>query len=87
MSDTTPTVGGPQIDPYTALTPTQLFVWRLLLYARQDGRGMCRRSFALQDVYEVSNRISEIEQRLGITIERERCTVHDHRHRVVRYKL
>lgn len=71
-------------SPYDKLTPTQRYVYDLLL-ARPDG--VCRRTFAMHDVYEVSNRISEIEQRLSITIERERCTRHGHRHRVVRYSL
>lgn len=92
MSYTTNTPQTPQSgeyeplrDPYDRLTPTQSYVYALL-----DGRpldGLCRRDFALHDVYEVSNRISEIEQRLGIEIERERCRIHKHRHRVIRYRL
>lgn len=67
-----------------SLTETQRFVFDIL-----HGRpgGACRREFALFDVWEVSNRISEIEARLGITIQRSRCVQHPHRHRVVRYSL
>lgn len=66
------------------LTVTQAFVYSIL-WGRPNGA--CRRDFALYDVWEVSNRISEIEARLNITINRARCTVHQHRHRVVRYSL
>jgi hypothetical protein len=82
----------PQIDaerpekaPYDLLTPTQRHVYALLSGRILDG--LCRRDFALHDIYEVSNRISEIEQRLGITIERDRCHVHQHRNRIIRYRL
>lgn len=71
-------------NPYKLLTPVQRYVYDLLLGIPD---GVCRRTFALNDVYEVANRIAEIEARLGITINRERCTSHDHRHRVVRYSL
>ena len=67
-----------------SLTPTQRRVYGILYGAPQ---GACRRDFAQFDVWEISNRISEIEGRLGITISRERCRKHDHRHRVVRYSL
>lgn len=74
----------PQIDPYEALTPGQRAVYALL-----DGHpdGQCRRDMAMHDIWEVANRIGEIETRLGIVIERFRCTTHPHRHRVVRYRL
>lgn len=74
----------PQIDPEAALTPTQHYVWSIL-----HGRpgGACRRDFADFDVFEVSNRISEIEQRLGITIQRAPCEAHSHRRRIIRYSL
>lgn len=65
------------------LTPTQAAVWVIL---RRPG-GACRLEFALEDVWEVSNRVAEVEQRLGVEVRRERCTSHDHRHRVVRYSL
>jgi len=77
--------GGPQRSPYESLTPTQRAVYGIL--DANPYSGACRRDFAMHDIWELSNRISEIEQRLGITIHRERCRVHDHRHRVVRYRL
>ena len=67
-----------------SLTPTQRRVYGILYGAPQ---GACRRDFAQFDVWEVSNRISEIEDRLRITITRDRCVKHDHRNRVVRYSL
>lgn len=66
------------------LSPTQRAVWELLM-ARPDG--MCRRDFSAHDVWEVSNRISEIEAKLRVEIARERCWKHLHRHRVVLYRL
>lgn len=66
------------------LTETQ---WCVLAILEARPGGVCRRDFAAFDVWEVSNRISEIEQRLGITISRAKCTTHQHRHRVVRYSL
>ena len=66
------------------LTPTQKRVYGILYGAPQ---GACRRDFAQFDVWEVSNRIAEIEDRLRIDITRTRCTKHDHRNRVVRYSL
>lgn len=66
------------------LTETQRYVYTLLLVNRE---GMCRLDFAHADVWEVSNRISEIEQRIGVEISRDRCTLHHHRHRVVRYSV
>lgn len=74
--------GGPEKANKGPLTPTQHLVWSLL---KQHSR--CRRDFAQFDLWEISNRISEIEGRLGITINRDRCTTHNHRHRVVRYSL
>lgn len=71
-------------DTRKPLTPGQRAVYGIL-YGRPNGA--CRRDFALFDIWEVSNRISEIESRLGISIQRERCTAHSHRHRVTRYKL
>lgn len=65
------------------LTPTQRYIYSLLLVNRE---GMCRLDFAHADVWEVSNRIGEIEDRLGITIERERCRKHNHRHAVTLYR-
>lgn len=84
MSDTNPIPDVAPSLPQRPLTPTQMVVYRIL-WGRPEGA--CRRTFAMHDVWEVANRISEIEDRLGITIRRERCTVHNHRHRVVRYKL
>ena len=66
-----------------ALTGAQAVVWSLV---SRPG-GACRRDLALVDVWELSNRISEIEDRLGIEIRRGRCVVHQHRHRVVRYSV
>lgn len=71
-------------DTMTRLSPTQRYVYNIL---EARGSGACRRDFAAFDVWEVSNRISEIEARLNITINRAKCTVHQHRHRVVRYSL
>lgn len=65
------------------LTPTQRYVYSLLLVNRE---GLCRLDFAHADVWEVSNRIGEIEDRLGITIERGRCTKHNHRRPVTLYR-
>lgn len=72
------------MNPYDRLTAGQAAVYSLL-----DGRpdGLCRRDFAQHDIFEVANRIAEIETRLGIQIGRERCTVHHHRRRIVRYSL
>lgn len=80
--DTQMNASTPQNADKGPLSPTQHLVWSLL---KQHSR--CRRDFAGFDVWEVANRISEIEDRLGIVISRERCTVHNHRHRVVRYSL
>lgn len=65
------------------LTPTQAAVWVIL---RRPG-GACRLEFALEDVWEVSNRVAEVEQRLGVEVTREKCVKHNHRHPVVRYSL
>ena len=70
--------------PADKLTETQRYVYSLLLVNRE---GMCRLDFAHADVWEVSNRIGEIEDRLGITIERERCRKHNHRHAVTLYRI
>lgn len=72
------------MNPYDRLTAGQRAVYALL-----DGNpaGLCRRDFAQHDIFEVANRITEIEDRLGIKIGRERCTAHYHRRRIVRYML
>lgn len=67
------------------LTPTQRAVYSIL--ARHHYDGACRRTFAMHDIWEVSNRIGEIESRLGIEIERSRCNKHDHRRPVTLYRL
>lgn len=70
----------------SALTATQRAVYSILAGRPYDGA--CRRDFALEyEIYEVSNRISELEQRLGIEIERTPCKVHPHRRRLIRYRL
>lgn len=69
---------------YVRLTPTQRAVYGMLS-AYPDG--VCRRDFAEVDVWEVSNRIGEIESRLGITIHRDRCKKHNHRRPVTLYRL
>ena len=76
-----------QAGPYALLTPTQRAVYALL-----EGypiSGVCRRDFADHDIFEVSNRITEIEQRLGIVISREPCRqqTHRHRRRILAYHL
>lgn len=65
------------------LTDGQRYVYTLLLV----NRAMCRLDFAHADVWEVSNRIGEIESRLGITIERDRCKKHAHRRPVTLYRV
>ena len=65
------------------LTPTQRAVWELL----KRPEGICRRTAAMADVFELANRISEIEDRLGIKLERDRCRLHDHRHHLTRYRI
>jgi len=77
-------VDGPTDPVNSRLTATQGAIWNLL---RTHPAGLCRRDLARWDHWEVSNRISEIEDRLGIVIVRERCVDHPHRHRVVRYSL
>lgn len=67
------------------LTATQRAVYDILALRYPDGA--CRRTFALSDIWEVSNRISEIESRLGIDIERDRCKRHEHRRPVTLYRL
>ena len=87
MPRTTPPPGGvpgPSYGPHRLLTPTQRFVYDILL---GHPYGACRRTFASVDVFEVANRISEIEDRLGITIQRERCTAHPHKRRIISYRL
>lgn len=76
----------PEKSPYDQLTPLQRLIYAYLWGRAMDGA--CRRDFAADlDVYEVSNRIGEIEARLGITIERERCRIHKHRTAFTRYRL
>lgn len=89
MSDTTPTT--PEIEAqgpliHALLTPLQAAIFDYMNARPYDGA--CRRDFALDlDVYEVANRIAEIEARLGIKVGRDRCTAHGHRVRFVRYSL
>ena len=92
--DNTDTPGGAPADsrrlqagPYALLTPTQRAVYALLDQYRISGQ--CRRDFAHADIYEVSNRIGEIEQRLGVSISREPCRqqTHRHRRRILAYSL
>jgi hypothetical protein len=64
------------------LSPTQALVWWLVT---RPG-GACRQDAARYDVWELANRITEVEERLGVTIDRQRCVVHNHRHRVTRYR-
>lgn len=63
-------------SPDALLTPTQRIVYDVL---RHHPYGACRRVFADHDIYEVANRITEIERRLNITIERGPCQAHEHR--------
>lgn len=74
----------PALD-LSALTGAQNAVYFVLELHGQNGA--CRRTFAKFDIWEVSNRISEIEQRLGISIERDRCKRHQHRRPVTLYRL
>lgn len=71
-------------DQLRNLTPTQKGVWGMLS-AYPDG--VCRRDFAEVDIWEVSNRISEIEARLGVSIIRDKCERHGHRNPVVLYRI
>lgn len=71
--------------PLRPLTPTQTAVYEILLARPYEGA--CRRTMATFDIFEVSNRISEIEDRLGITIRRDRCTLHAHRRPFTRYRI
>lgn len=72
------------IEAKAYLTPTQRGVYAML---RAYPDGVCRRDFAEVDVWEVSNRIGEIETRLGITIQRDRCKKHNHRRPVTLYRV
>lgn len=54
------------------------------LLANPDGR--CRRDFALIDVYEVSNRIGELEKD-GWFIAKGKCERHNHRHPFTLYQI
>lgn len=54
------------------------------LQAYPDGR--CRRDFALIDIYELSNRIGELEAD-GWVIQKGKCERHNHRHPFTLYKL
>lgn len=73
------------VDPYSKLTPTQAAVFSLLDSRPYDG--ICRRDAAQHDIFELSARIGEIEDRLGITVIRERCRVHSHRKPFKRYRI
>lgn len=55
-----------------------------LLRAYPDG--LCRRDFANHDIYEVANRIGEL-QRDGWIIVNRPCKRHAHKHRLVEYYL
>jgi hypothetical protein len=68
------------------LTPTQRIVYEVL---RHHPYGACRRIFSEHYVWEVSNRITEIERRMDIVIDREPCPAHEKcRERgVVAYRL
>lgn len=72
--------------PDAVLTPTQRVVYDVL---RHHPYGACRKVFADVDVYEVANRITEIEHRLGIVIDRGPCEAHEHRLHsgIVSYRL
>lgn len=70
------------MERYKSLSPTQRYVYDLL---KRGPR--CRLDFAAADVWEVSNRITEVEERMGIVINRDRCGIHAHRHPVTRYSL
>lgn len=48
--------------------------------------GLCRRDFANQDIYELSNRIGELEDD-GWVIEKGKCERHNHRHPFTLYSL
>ena len=83
ITERTMTLAG-RIHTTAPLTPTQNAVYSIL---RTHPDGVCRRVFAQFDIFEVANRISEIEQRLGITIERDVCRRHAHKQRFTLYRL
>lgn len=58
---------------------------RVLLHL-QTQNWMCVSSLPLDLAYTARNRISEL-RRQGVPIESERCTVHQHRSTVSRYRL
>lgn len=55
-----------------------------LLQSRPEG--MCRRDFANEDIYELSNRIGEL-QADGWVILKGRCQRHNHRQKFTLYSL
>lgn len=55
-----------------------------LLLAYPDG--LCRRDFAQHDIYELSNRIGELEAD-GWVVHKGKCERHRHRHQFTLYKL
>ena len=67
----------------TITAPATRYVLDLL---RWNPDGMCRRTFANHDVWEVSARVGELE-RAGFTVSRRPCNRHNHRTRVVEYRL
>ncbi len=66
-----------------SLKPSALVVLHLL---RGYPDGMCRRTFAQHDIYEVSARIGELAD-AGYLVGKGRCTVHHHKRRFVSYML
>ena len=66
-----------------SLKPSALVVLHLL---RGYPEGMCRRTFANHDIYEVSARVGELED-AGYVIGKQRCTAHHHKRRFVAYRL
>lgn len=55
-----------------------------LLMAYPDG--LCRRDFANEDIFELSNRIGEL-QADGWIIHKSRCEKHHHRQRFTLYSI
>lgn len=55
-----------------------------LLQTHPDG--MCRRDFAAEDIFELSNRIGELEVD-GWLILKGRCDKHQHRHPFTLYQI
>lgn len=58
-------------------------VWHELM---AHPEGLCRRDFAQMDVYELSNRIGELEKD-GWIIWKGKCERHHHRHPFTLYKI